>query len=70
MGGVRRAVVKIYHGRNTDHRSTMWRTPQEEPDKERSNAAKQAATVTGSLSGFERPLSGRAKRAISPATTT
>lgn len=57
MGGVGRAVVKIYHGRNTDHRDALWRTAQEEADKHHSNEANQAATVTGSLSGFERPLS-------------
>ncbi|MER5856909.1 hypothetical protein ACFV2Z_20905 [Streptomyces sp. NPDC059688] len=57
MGGVGRAVVKIYHGRHTDHRDAMWRIAQEEPDKERPKASNQAATVTGSLSGFERPLS-------------
>jgi hypothetical protein len=33
MGGVRRAIVKIYHARNTDHRRDVWRTPQEEADK-------------------------------------
>jgi hypothetical protein len=34
MGGVRRAVVKIYHGRNTDQLCPLWRTAQEEADKE------------------------------------
>ncbi|MGW5458486.1 hypothetical protein [Streptomyces sp. NPDC003996] len=57
MGGVGRAVVKIYHGRNIDHRNAMWRITQGKGHKERPNAANQAATVTGSLSGFERPLS-------------
>ncbi|BFO21909.1 hypothetical protein SHKM778_82970 [Streptomyces sp. KM77-8] len=33
-GGVRRAIVKIYHGRNTDHRVGLWRASQEEADKE------------------------------------
>jgi hypothetical protein len=46
MGGVRRAVVKIYHGRNVDHRSDMWRTPQEEGDKGVRAAAFTAAAVT------------------------
>jgi hypothetical protein len=32
-GGVRRAVVKIYHGRNIDHLCEMWRRAQEEADK-------------------------------------
>jgi hypothetical protein len=32
-GGVRRAVVKIYHGRNIDHLCDMWRRAQEEADK-------------------------------------
>ncbi|MFG2354123.1 hypothetical protein [Streptomyces sp. NPDC048521] len=57
MGGVGRAVVKIYHGRNIDHTGALWRITQVKVDKDRSNAAKQSATVTGSLSGFERPLS-------------
>jgi hypothetical protein len=33
MGGVRRAVVKIYHGRNNDRPDPLWRTPQGEADK-------------------------------------
>jgi hypothetical protein len=57
MGGVRRAVVKIYHGRNTDHLDGVWRTPQGEVDKERPEGSYEAAAVTGSLCGFERPLS-------------
>ncbi|GHA43541.1 hypothetical protein GCM10010345_55210 [Streptomyces canarius] len=59
MGGVGRAVVKIYHGRNIDHRGPVWRITQVKADKERLNAAKTATKVTGSLSGFERPLSER-----------
>ncbi|MEU0007021.1 hypothetical protein ABZ079_22770 [Streptomyces sp. NPDC006314] len=49
--------MKIYHGRNIDHRGALWRITQVKADKERPNAANPAATVTGSLSGFERPLS-------------
>jgi hypothetical protein len=45
MGGVRRAVVKIYHGRKSDHRSDMWHTPQEEADKGVRGAAFTAAAV-------------------------
>jgi hypothetical protein len=33
MGGVRRAVVKIYHGRDIDHRRDMWRSAHEKTDK-------------------------------------
>jgi hypothetical protein len=33
MGGVRRAVVKIYHGRHIDHLGDMWRSAQEKTDK-------------------------------------
>ncbi|GDY74501.1 hypothetical protein SAV31267_039860 [Streptomyces avermitilis] len=34
MGGVRRAVVKIYHGRNIGRPGRVWHTPQEEADKD------------------------------------
>jgi hypothetical protein len=33
-GGVRWAVVKIYHGGNLDRLAVLWRTTQEEADKE------------------------------------
>jgi hypothetical protein len=46
MGGVRRAVVKIYHGRNMDHPCDLWRTAQGEADKEHSEGVKEAVTVT------------------------
>jgi hypothetical protein len=46
MGGVRRAVVKIYHGRNRDRRGHLWRTPQEEADKNERRAAFLADAVT------------------------
>jgi hypothetical protein len=39
MGGVGRAVVKIYHGRNIDQRRRLWHITQEEPDKGLSMAA-------------------------------
>ncbi|CAL2065392.1 protein of unknown function [Streptomyces murinus] len=58
-GGVRRAVVKIYHDRNIDRGTGMWRASQGKADKEQGNTPNPAARVTGSLSGFERPLSGR-----------
>jgi hypothetical protein len=45
-GGVRRAVVKIYHGRNVDHRGEMWRRAQEEADKQMPEWAYAAGTVT------------------------
>jgi hypothetical protein len=32
-GGVRRAVVKIYHGRHIDPLGVLWRTAQGEADK-------------------------------------
>jgi hypothetical protein len=32
-GGVPQVVVKIYHGYATDRRGKLWRTPQEEADK-------------------------------------
>jgi hypothetical protein len=34
-GGVRRAVVKIYHDRKVDHLRDIWRRSQEEADKPR-----------------------------------
>jgi hypothetical protein len=46
MGGVRRAVVKIYHGRNVDHRRWKWRTPQGEADKEHPSRTFVTVTVT------------------------
>jgi hypothetical protein len=45
-GGVRRAVVKIYHGRNIDRLYDLWRTPQEEADKEHPEGPNAAVTVT------------------------
>jgi hypothetical protein len=45
MGGVRRAVVKIYHGRNLDRRGFLWRTPQEEADKKQRRPAFLAVAV-------------------------
>ncbi|WP_409471847.1 hypothetical protein [Streptomyces sp. HC307] len=58
-GGVRRAVVKIYHGRNSDHLATLWRITQEEVDRPHLKRTYGAGAVTGLLSGFERPLSER-----------
>jgi hypothetical protein len=45
-GGVRRAVVKIYHGRNIDHLCGMWRRTQGEVDKADPAGRKKAITVT------------------------
>jgi hypothetical protein len=46
MGGVRRAVVKIYHGRKRDRRGHLWRTPQKEADKKERRPAFLAVAVT------------------------
>jgi hypothetical protein len=46
MGGVRRAVVKIYHGRNIDHRRDVWRITQEEGDIRDTRRAHLTGTVT------------------------
>ncbi|WP_167357467.1 hypothetical protein [Streptomyces cellostaticus] len=45
MGGVGRAVVKIYHGRNIDHRGAVWRIAQAKADKECPKAPNQPAMV-------------------------
>jgi hypothetical protein len=46
MGGVRRAVVKIYHGRIVDHLRDMWRITHEEVDVLDTRRAHPAAAVT------------------------
>jgi hypothetical protein len=45
-GGVRRAVVQIYHGRMMDHPGEMWRRTQEEADKRRPENANAVSAVT------------------------
>jgi hypothetical protein len=45
-GGVRRAVVKIYHARHTDRRAELWRITQEEAAKLGTKGTQSAASVT------------------------
>jgi hypothetical protein len=45
-GGVRRAVVKIYHGRIIDHPRRIWRRSQEKEDKQLPEYAKAVTAVT------------------------
>ncbi|BBC33542.1 hypothetical protein SGFS_048360 [Streptomyces graminofaciens] len=62
-GGVRRAAVKIYHGRNVDRFALRAHgcgaRHRKKRTKDTLKGASLAAVVTGSLSGSECPLSER-----------